>query len=286
MSACRRPRTSPSAPASATAGNAITFTVTAKDVNNNTATGYTGTVHFTSSDPAAVLPANTTLTNGTGTFTVTFKTATQGVPGQTVAATDRSNGSITGVSGAVTVAAAAAAHFIVAADANVVTVESGQVQSGIAGGVGVLKITSGTATLNGPNSYTGWTSVQGGRTDRHRSVRPAERRIAGGRLDQRLWRVEAPWPAPRGVAFTSTVTAQDAYNNTVTGYAGTVQFGSSDAAAVLPENATLTGGVATFSVTLKTAGSQTIAATDTSNSAPPAPAARCKSARPPSRISR
>ena len=42
---------------------------------NAMATGYTGTVHFTSSDGAAVLPANSTLTNGVGTFSVTLKTA-------------------------------------------------------------------------------------------------------------------------------------------------------------------------------------------------------------------
>ena len=41
-----------SVPSSATAGSAFTFTVTAEDQYDNTATGYTGTVHFTSSDAA------------------------------------------------------------------------------------------------------------------------------------------------------------------------------------------------------------------------------------------
>ena len=45
-----------SAPASATAGSAFNFTVTALDTSNNTATGYAGTAHFTSSDGQAVLP--------------------------------------------------------------------------------------------------------------------------------------------------------------------------------------------------------------------------------------
>ena len=39
------------APATATAGTALAFTVAAKDAANNTITGYTGTVHFTSTDP-------------------------------------------------------------------------------------------------------------------------------------------------------------------------------------------------------------------------------------------
>ncbi|HKV05580.1 MAG TPA: hypothetical protein VJO53_10795, partial [Candidatus Acidoferrales bacterium] len=51
-------------PNPATAGAAANFTVTAKDALNNTATGYTGTVHFTSSDGTAVLPANYTFVAG------------------------------------------------------------------------------------------------------------------------------------------------------------------------------------------------------------------------------
>src|SRR5213078_392659 len=62
-----------SAPASATAGAAFTFTVTALDPFNNTATGYAGTVHFTSSDGQATLPANTTLTNGAVTLSATLR---------------------------------------------------------------------------------------------------------------------------------------------------------------------------------------------------------------------
>ena len=42
------------APANVTAGVAFSFTVTAEDKFNKTATGYTGTVGFTSSD--SVLP--------------------------------------------------------------------------------------------------------------------------------------------------------------------------------------------------------------------------------------
>src|SRR5207253_3239776 len=41
-----------------TAGTAGTVTVTAKDAYGNIATGYTGTVHFTSSDGQGVLPAD------------------------------------------------------------------------------------------------------------------------------------------------------------------------------------------------------------------------------------
>ena len=50
------------------AGAALNVTVTALDANNNQTSSYTGTVHFTSTDPSssAVLPANYTFTSGTG----------------------------------------------------------------------------------------------------------------------------------------------------------------------------------------------------------------------------
>ncbi|PYU26882.1 MAG: hypothetical protein DMG30_01035 [Acidobacteria bacterium] len=87
-----------SAPATATAGTAFNFTVTAKDAFNNTVTGYAGTVHFTSTDSQPVLPANTTLTSGTGTFPATLKTRGS----QTITATDTGNATITGTSNAIT----------------------------------------------------------------------------------------------------------------------------------------------------------------------------------------
>jgi hypothetical protein len=46
-------------------------------------------------------------------------------------------------------------------------------------------------------------------------------------------------------------------------YAGTVKITSSDSNAVLPANAGLSNGVGSFSVTLETAGFQSITATDT-----------------------
>lgn len=67
-----------------------------------------------------------------------------------------------------------------------------------------------------------------------------------------------------GAALDFTVTALDATGNTVTSYSGTVQFTSSDAQATFQtNNQTLTNGAGTFSVTLKTSGTQTITATDT-----------------------
>src|SRR5262249_50784832 len=93
----------------ATAGVAQSVTVIAKDSSNNTVTGYAGTVHFTSSDGQAVLPANSTLSSGTGTFSVTLKTAGS----QTLTATDTVIASITGTWNAITVSSAPASRFVV-----------------------------------------------------------------------------------------------------------------------------------------------------------------------------
>ena len=63
-------------PSSDTAGSVQSIVVTALDAYDNVVTGYTGTVTFTSSDPAAVLPANYTFTSaddGSYAFDVTFE---------------------------------------------------------------------------------------------------------------------------------------------------------------------------------------------------------------------
>jgi uncharacterized protein (UPF0548 family) len=80
------------------------------------------------------------------------------------------------------------------------------------------------------------------------------------------FKITAPTSATAGTAFTITVIAQDAYGNRATSYRGTVHFTSTDGSASLPADYTFVAannGKHTFSVTLKTTGSQTIIATDT-----------------------
>ena len=96
------------------AGAAFNFTVTALSASGQTATSYSGTVHFTSTDGQAVLPANSTLINGTGTFSVTMKT----VGSQTITSTDSVTASITGTSNSINVTGASAKQLSVTAPAN------------------------------------------------------------------------------------------------------------------------------------------------------------------------
>ena len=75
-----------------------------------------------------------------------------------------------------------------------------------------------------------------------------------------------PSPTGSGAAHTVTVTAYDVYGNVAAGYVGTVKITSSDSQAVLPSNYAFQAsdnGVHSFSITLKTAGLQSITATDT-----------------------
>ena len=83
------------------AGSTHSMTVTALDAYGNVATGYRGTIHFTTSDSAASVPADYTFTaadNGVHTFANTL------IPGLTlrtvgtqwVRATDKTTASLTG----------------------------------------------------------------------------------------------------------------------------------------------------------------------------------------------
>jgi uncharacterized protein (TIGR03437 family) len=80
-------------------GQALTVMITAQDRLGKTVERYPDTVHFMSSDPNAILPPDSTLTAGSGIFSVTFRN-----PGaQTLTVTDIDSPSVTG-SAAVAVA--------------------------------------------------------------------------------------------------------------------------------------------------------------------------------------
>jgi len=91
-------------PSSVGTGIANDATVTAYDASYNVATGYTGTIHFTSTDGAATLPLNYTFTAGDGgvhTFTGGVTMRTNG--SQIITVTDVADATINGSKG-VTVA--------------------------------------------------------------------------------------------------------------------------------------------------------------------------------------
>ncbi|KFE70328.1 beta strand repeat-containing protein [Hyalangium minutum] len=276
-----------SAPASATAGSPFSVTVTMRDTSGNVATGYTGTVHFTSTDGAAVLPADYTFTaadSGQKTFsTVELRTA----GAQSLTAADRVTTTLTDTR-STTVSAAAASSLSLSAPASApsgsafdVTVTARDAFSNVAAGyTGTVSFSSDDTRAGLPTSYT-FTAADAGShtfsvtlgtagdqpvrvTDGTRNASATVNVTSGAAATLSL---SVPSTATAGSAFSVMVTLRDGAGNVATGYTGTVRFTSTDAAAVLPGDYTFTAGDAgqkTFStVELRTAGSQSLTATDT-----------------------
>jgi hypothetical protein len=182
-----------SAPHTTTAGGPFIMTVTAQDASNATVTGYNGTVHFTSTDTQASLPADISLTGGVGYFLATLKT----VGSQAIAAADLGSAYMDGTSAPIAVNAASANRFVVntpaggattgdtfnvtvtALDAfgNVATGYSGLVHftssdaranlaadAGLAGGQGVFSVvlnTAGNQTITATDTSTTNPTIMG-----------------------------------------------------------------------------------------------------------------------------
>jgi hypothetical protein len=268
------------APNLVTAGTAFSFTVTAVDAPGDVVTNYSGTVHFTSTDGQAVVPANSTLTNGVGTFSATFKT-----PGaQSITATDTVNASITGNSGSISITGPAT-HFSVTAPAagttgtafNFTVTALDASNNTVVGYSGTVHFTSSDAQAalpsnsmltNGTGSFSATLKTLGSQTIKATdtvspSIIGTSNTISVGSAAATHLSLKASPTARAGTAFNFTVTALDAANNTASTYSGTAHFTSTDTKAVLPANSTLTNGAGTFSATLNTVGGQTITATDT-----------------------
>ncbi len=280
-------------PASVTAGTPATVTVTALDAFNNTATGYTGIVHFSSSDAAAALPANYTFLagdNGVHTFTngVTLKT----VGSRTVTATDTLTGTITGTSSATTVTPAAAATLLLngtpgsvvaGTSANVTITAKDAYNNTATGYTGQVNLTSSDPAAGLPADYTFVAGDNGVHTLAATLKTVGSRTLTAtdtgnGTINGTSAGITVnPAPAATldlttsgsttaGNSLNITITARDSFGNIATGYTGTTNLTSTDAAATLPGNYTFTAGdngTHTLAATLKTTGPQTVTATDT-----------------------
>jgi hypothetical protein len=281
-------------PSPTTAGVAGSFTVTAKKSDGTTATNYTGTVHFSSSDVKAGLPAAyifTAADQGVHTFSATLKTA----GAQSITATDTTTGSITGSETGITVKAAAASKMtvagfpspITAGVAGTLTVTLKDPYGNISTGyTGTIHFTSSDTKASLPANYT-FTAADAGvhtfsatlKTAGTESI-SAKDTVTGaitgtdgsitvmpGAASQFI--ISAPSSVTAGVAFSLTIKVKDAYGNVVTGYTGTIHFTSTDTTATLPAAYTFSAadkGVHTFTgVILRKKGHQKITVFDTLN---------------------
>jgi hypothetical protein len=273
------------------AGNEDLLTVTAKDINDHDVNGYTGTIHFTSSDPQAVLPADYTFVagdHGRQVFHVTLRTAGR----QTITVTDAQG--IVGI-GQLQIDPAAASQLTVsgfpspatAGTAGTFTVTAKDPYGNVAAGgndstnyTGTIHFTSsdrlavlpadytfaigdhGVHTVNATLNTTGLQSITA--TDPH--LAPGVQANIQVNAGAATFVVAGfPTPTTAGDSHAFTVTVQDAAGHPLVGSTGTIHFTSSDPQAVLPADYTFgigDHGVHTFNATLKTAGRQSLTATD------------------------
>jgi hypothetical protein len=136
-------------PSPVVSGTAHAFTVTALDAFGNTATGYTGTVHVSSSNPAATLPADATF-GAADAGVHTFSATLVGAGTWSLTATDTTTSSITGTQAGIVVTPAPLASITVTPAG--ATLKVGQVQQYTALGI---YADSSTADLT---SAVTWTS--------------------------------------------------------------------------------------------------------------------------------
>jgi hypothetical protein len=281
-----------------TAGTTGTLTITALDAAGKVAAGYSGIVHFTSTDAGAILAADYTFTAGdAGAHTFPATLVTAGI--QSIAVIDTATSAITGLRSGIVVTAAAPATLFVSGfpspsvvwTKHSLTVAANDRYGNTATGYrGTIHFTSSDPKAVLPAKYT-FTAADKGvhvfslaatlktvgtqsitATDTvAATIHGSQTGIAVSPDAAKILIVTSVTSWVAGDLHSITVVAEDAYGNTATGYTGTVRFTSSDAAAVLPGNYTFTAsdkGIHTFSCAtspapaLKTAGTQSITVTD------------------------
>ncbi|KFA93465.1 lamin tail domain-containing protein [Archangium violaceum] len=273
-------------PAAVDAGVTSDLTVEVRDGFGNRVTGYTGTVVLSSTDSRATLASEYTFTttdSGIKTFPVKLLSA----GAQSVTVQDKAVAALQAKADT-SVRWLSAARFVLEAPASV---EAGSPLS--------LKVTVLDSYDNavkdytrevtfsvdaegssGPASYTFALADEGSRRfdftlEKAVSTTITVTDTAGLTASHTVSVSHAPasslvmvapsTPLEAGVAFTVDVTLKDAYGNVATGYTGTLGFTSSDPKLVPPASGELTSadaGHKVFSVTLKTAGEQSLSVKD------------------------
>jgi hypothetical protein len=265
--------------------------VTAVDPYGNEDTSYRGTIHFTSGDALASLPADYSFTSSDGGahgFANALVLRTAGV--QSLVATDTTASSITGAA-LVSVAPGPAALLAIttpngatASSPFMVALEARDAFGNRATGYpGTVTLSSNDGQASLPSAYTFTGGNAGFKNDFSATLKTAGTRtisaadgtltVASGPIQvgagaaQTLLVTGMPSTTTEGVAQTVQVDVRDAYSNRVTGYSGTLHFSSADSNATLPANytfATLDSGVHSFAggIVMHTPGQQSITVTD------------------------
>ena len=267
------------------AGQTITITVSPLTSKKTLDAQFADTLHFKSSDPNASLPADVVFSpdfTGTETFTITLTTAGN----QTITVVDVNRPAISGTSPAIAVAAGALAGLSVTGSS-----------TAVAGSAYHVKVTAVDAYGNRVTGYRGEVYLESTRqvlaTHTYTSTDNSSYTFTTEFLDVGTYTLTAVDPyygliqneaaitvvsaathlgisvlttgTTAGQKITITVTPLTSKQTVDTQFTDELHFTSSDPHAVLPADVTFSpnfNGSETFTVTLTTAGSQTITVTD------------------------
>ena len=264
-------------------GSPQTVTVTIADANGAAVPSYSGTIHFSSSDQLAGLPANYTFVPadlGQHTFQVTFNSSGT----QSLTATDTTTSSLTGtgsdsvsgVAGAVVFTGLAQTVLAGVPQTVTATVVDANGQA-VTGYLGTVHFTSSdslaalpadynfTATDMGVHTFqvtfnTGGAEVLTA-TDTANAGLKGSANVTVTSVPKSVIITGLAQTVPAGSSQSFSVTVVDANGNIVPNYVGTIHFTSSDGQAVLPADYTFKPtdqGTHTFTVEFNTGGAQTI----------------------------
>ena len=225
-------------PSPQAAGTPFAVTVNAVDADWNLVNAATDVVGITSTDASATLPANAALLNGTGSFNVTLKTAGSTT---TVMASDITDGTKTAdTSPSITVSAGTLHHFAIATIGpqtagtafNITITAQDEHNNTVPGFTSTVNLstTAGTITPTVSGTFLAGTFTQSvtvtqAGPGKEISVSDGSHNgtsntfdVSAGALSKFVWSLASPQAS--GVAFTgtNTLTAQDAYGNTVTSF--------------------------------------------------------------------
>jgi hypothetical protein len=263
----------------------LTITVIAKDAFGNRATGFGGTVHFSSSDPSAGLPADFTFTsadNGIHTFTVALKT----LGSQSISVSDSPDnltsqsvpiavdigsfgvaapGSVqAGQSFTVTVSALDGAKGIVSAYVGTIHFSSSDQQAGLPADYQFTAADHGVHTFQGVFLGTSGSEPIVIREKNGAAIGSSSAMVTPGPLAA-LASI-ASLSAIAGSPFSLTVAAFDRFHNALTDYSGTVNIATGDPKGIVPgvyKFQASDQGVHSFAgIVLETAGSQKLTVSD------------------------
>ena len=240
------------------AGHSSTAQVTATDRFGNPVPSYTGTVHVSSTDPNAVLPADYTFTladAGRHTF-ASVALSTAGT--QAVRVCDASVAAISGLQTGIVISPGSASHFFVATSPNATAGQSqnvvltaldpyGNVDPNFTDQV-ILSSSDLMATVPASRTYAGSTTLHvtfftGGTQSltatSQRGVVGSQQGIVVASSGATRLLVFGVVDGLAGQTRTVSVQAVDEFNNLVPSYRGVVRFSSSDPRATLPRDARL-----------------------------------------------